>query len=68
VDLNTIKQYLESKVQEVFLKLNDLQMNFELQFSSPVKQKPSETNYIQDLLSDSLASITDKDAIVQYLI
>lgn len=68
MDLNTIKQYLESKVQEVFLKLNDLQMNYELQFSSPVKQKASETNYIQDLLSDSLASITDKDAIVQYLI
>jgi hypothetical protein len=39
-------------------------MNYELQFSSPLKQKPSDTNYIQDLLSDSLASITDKDAIV----
>jgi hypothetical protein len=65
VDLKTLKYYLESKIQEVFLKLNDLQMNYELQFSSPLKQKPSDTtNYIQDLLSDSLASITDKDAIV----
>ena len=43
-------------------------MNFELQFSTPVKAKASEANYIQDLLSDSIASITDKEAIVEYLI
>jgi len=30
LDLSNLKKYLEGKIQEVFTKLNDLQLNFEL--------------------------------------
>ena len=61
--------YIEHKVQEVFSKLNELQESFER--NSGIRDQPIEVNelqIVQDMLSDSLASITDKEAIVQFLI
>ena len=61
--------YIEQKVQEVFSKLNELQESFER--NSGIRDQPIEINelqIVQDMLSDSLASITDKEAIVQFLI